>query len=58
MEHHAVGATDPDIDGEPLAGSLVELILAVSDETEDLWEIGDRIDRLVGSGRACLSGLV
>ena len=32
-------------------GSLVELIVAACDESEDLWEIGDRVDALVESGR-------
>jgi hypothetical protein len=35
--------------GERLTGNLVELILAASDESEDLWEIGDRLDAMLRS---------
>lgn len=35
-------------------GSLVELIVAASDTSEDQWEIADRIDELVDGGRAQL----
>jgi hypothetical protein len=36
--------------GERLTSGLVELILAASDESEDLWEIGDRLDAMVRHG--------
>jgi len=32
-----------------LAGALVELVLHASDESEDVWEIGDRVDALIAS---------
>lgn len=43
--------------GERLTGSLVELILAASDESEDLWEIGDRLDAMLRSGGASVSSV-
>jgi len=31
---------------------LVELVVAVSDETDDLWEIDDRVDAVLREGSA------
>jgi hypothetical protein len=40
---------------EPLEGSLIELILAVSECSEDESEIFERMDDLLGSERVALT---
>ena len=50
----------PDLTAEPgpLVGSLVELVLAACDESEDVWAIGDRVDALIAEDRVALHSLV
>ena len=51
----ATDATMELIEGEePLAGSLVELIVAASECSEDAFEIEDLLDDLLDSGRVDL----
>lgn len=41
-------------DAESRTGSLVELILAAADTSEDQWEIGDRLDDWIEMDRSAL----
>ena len=43
------GGTDGGVE-VPVLSCLVELVVAVSDETDDLWEIDDRVDAALRAG--------
>jgi hypothetical protein len=58
MDGTELETPDPTTGRGPRVGSLVELVLAACDESEDVWEIGDRVDALVADDRLALSSLV
>lgn len=52
VERIGSGAWAAEQDGDhPSLSGLVELIVAISDETDDAWEIDDRVDAVMRGGR-------
>jgi hypothetical protein len=51
MERFGSGAWIEEDGNHPSLAGLVELIVAISDETDDAWEIDDRVAGVMRGGR-------